>query len=352
MAGPSIPSASNKQVTLEDLAAAAGVGRSTVGRVIQGHPHVSAKTKEHVLAIARKLGYRPDPAISALARRRWPAGAHTGSVTIGLVYFGAGKRSSSGSDRLGCIRRDAQDRCSVLGYHLDEFRYSDFANWHRLCEVLDSRGIRGIVILAFRQELRFEFEWDRFASVFLGPENNAPHLHSVQGDFAMALHLAVAKCLDGGLRRPGIALFDHKAWGTDRPFSAQALLERKTHPEFPAIFEYGDPANRAAFKEWLRHEKPNAVIATNPWPYHWLREMQEAAHAPKFIRDCQMVLIRKPEAGIEAAYVDLCDDQQTAHAIDLVHQMLQYGKIGIPKLPLRILIPPCFVAGPTLPGVK
>ncbi len=165
----------------------------------------------------------------------------------------------------------------------------------------------------------------------------------------MALHLAVRKCFEAGCQHPGIALFDHKAWGTDRPFNAQALLEKRSNPGMPEIFTYGSPSDRSAFCSWVRREKPDAIVATNPWPYHWLREMCDTAGVSQKIRDCRLVLVRRPEAGIETAHVDLCEDHQAGHAIDLVHQMLQYGRIGLPKLPLRIIIPPTFVPGPTLP---
>lgn len=55
---------------LEDVAAAAGVSTASVSLVLRDAPGPSAATRERVLAVARDLGYRPDRAASALARRR------------------------------------------------------------------------------------------------------------------------------------------------------------------------------------------------------------------------------------------------------------------------------------------
>ncbi|MBN2305067.1 MAG: LacI family DNA-binding transcriptional regulator [Anaerolineae bacterium] len=60
----------NRSVNLEDIAAKAGVSRSTVSRVVNNEPHVSAKTRERVLAVIRQEGYTPNPAARALVTQR------------------------------------------------------------------------------------------------------------------------------------------------------------------------------------------------------------------------------------------------------------------------------------------
>lgn len=75
-------------VTLEDVAANAGVSRATVSRVVNGDINVKAQTRSKVEAAIIELGYSPNPAARALASSQ--------SNTIGLVttsyrggFFGA-----------------------------------------------------------------------------------------------------------------------------------------------------------------------------------------------------------------------------------------------------------------------
>lgn len=75
-------------VTLEDVAAAAGVSRATVSRVVNGDSNVKAPTREKVERAIAQLGYTPNPAARALASSQ--------SNTLGLVttsyrggFFGA-----------------------------------------------------------------------------------------------------------------------------------------------------------------------------------------------------------------------------------------------------------------------
>ncbi len=75
-------------VTLEDVAASAGVSRATVSRVVNGDTNVKAQTRTKVKAAIAELGYSPNPAARALASSQ--------SNTLGLVttsyrggFFGA-----------------------------------------------------------------------------------------------------------------------------------------------------------------------------------------------------------------------------------------------------------------------
>jgi LacI family transcriptional regulator len=68
-----------RRVTTHDIAREAGVSRTTVSHVLNNHPGVALniKTRERVLATARKLGYVPNSAAQMLVTGR--------SRTIGLI---------------------------------------------------------------------------------------------------------------------------------------------------------------------------------------------------------------------------------------------------------------------------
>jgi DNA-binding LacI/PurR family transcriptional regulator len=66
-----------RPVGVRDVAAAAGVSRQTVSRVLNEHPDVAEATKERVLAAMSDLGYRMNNAARALGTKR--------TRTIGVV---------------------------------------------------------------------------------------------------------------------------------------------------------------------------------------------------------------------------------------------------------------------------
>jgi DNA-binding LacI/PurR family transcriptional regulator len=56
--------------TIHDVARAAGVAASTVSRAFTNPQRVNARTREHVFAVAGRLGYRPNPLARALPSGR------------------------------------------------------------------------------------------------------------------------------------------------------------------------------------------------------------------------------------------------------------------------------------------
>ncbi len=67
-----------KAVTIRDVAKRAGVGISTVSYVLNGHDqHVSANTREEILAVARELNYRPNAIARSMVKQS--------TATIGLI---------------------------------------------------------------------------------------------------------------------------------------------------------------------------------------------------------------------------------------------------------------------------
>ncbi len=71
------PLRSASALTLEDIAEKAGVSRSTVSRVVNGHPSVRDDVRQRVLQVIERTGYHPHAAARTLASQR--------SWMIGLV---------------------------------------------------------------------------------------------------------------------------------------------------------------------------------------------------------------------------------------------------------------------------
>jgi DNA-binding LacI/PurR family transcriptional regulator len=85
-------SSSGKRATLYDVAEQAGVSYQTVSRVINGSPHVSAKTLKRVQEAIRNLDYQPNKAAQTLVTRR---SFTLEVITAGTVHYGPAQMMTS-----------------------------------------------------------------------------------------------------------------------------------------------------------------------------------------------------------------------------------------------------------------
>lgn len=100
-AGETAGEASRRPVTIHDVARHAGVSSMTASRVVNEKHHVSAKTRDLVMASVRALDYRPNLAARA---------ARSGVTQIGLLYSNPQSSNLSGflmgafleAGKLGC----------------------------------------------------------------------------------------------------------------------------------------------------------------------------------------------------------------------------------------------------------
>ena len=71
--------ATNKNVTINDVASAAGVSRATVSRALSGYGRINQSTIDHVHKVAESLGYKQNALAAALRAGK--------TKTIGLVVI-------------------------------------------------------------------------------------------------------------------------------------------------------------------------------------------------------------------------------------------------------------------------
>lgn len=103
-----------KPNSLIAVARQAGVSPSTVSRVITGHRRISVATREKVLSVVAKVGYRPDP-----RKRLFFSALHSGTRTIGFLadanfYSRAEEQDGFFSRLLVPVQRSVR----LAGYHL------------------------------------------------------------------------------------------------------------------------------------------------------------------------------------------------------------------------------------------
>lgn len=260
---------SSVPVTMKTVAAHAGVTQATVSMCLANNPRIPAATRERVRAVAEKLGYRPNPYVSALMRVRRQGGAAQEKPVLALVNgleHADGWRESPAPTvklMLDGARRRAEER----GYRPQEFwLHQNGMSAERFSGMLHARGIHGVLLgpLGIGAPLP-ALQWEKFAAVHLGVPHAALTLTTVCNDHFFSALQAVRECHHLGYRRPGLVILrNHRErflgrW--DGGLHAGSHLLSGTKPAPTLLLENWDelePVN-----DWLTRAKPDVVITPN-----------------------------------------------------------------------------------------
>ena len=171
------------RITQHDVARAAGVDRSTVSLALRQRPGIPRATRERVLRAAEKLGYTPDPVLSALSAYRWPASSSMRRSIISIATVDLLRRNVHDySGYTGEMRRSAMQRARALGLAVSAFSLPHYdGNVKRMLGAMRARGITGIILLPADRPNTLDPKagWDAFSVVAATTSVLAPRFHQV-----------------------------------------------------------------------------------------------------------------------------------------------------------------------------
>ena len=330
--------------TLQDVAARAGVHRSTVSLALRDSRSISAGTREKVRRIAEELGYRANPLIAALMRSR-RTGRRVKHVALAYVTchptrYGWRPPSHDRPDYFP----GAEARAKELGYKLEHFWLAEPGMTPaRFAQILTHRGISGLLIGRLPHGLgEIHLPWERFSAVALGLTLRNPDLNRVTEDaFASAME-AIGQCVARGYRRIGFAFPepDDSPNMADRWLGAYLRFQMSLAPrERLPVCEYRPGMGH--FGEWLRTQRPDALLTTCAGP---MRDLL-AGCGRKAAEDVKLVPLVSEKPASEAAGIYLDPGIVGGLAVDMVVGMMHRGETGLPVEPHHVLVPGRWIEG-------
>lgn len=181
-----------QRVTLYDVAAAAGVSKSTVSRILDERlPRSDNETAKRVRKIAEKLGYVRDVSASSLRRGN--------TMTVGVIV------PRLTDTVMAMLYESLAKACSRSGRFAIVATTDDKPNADRLAaESLLRRGVDGLILSTAREDDDFPDELSRRGIPYVLALRTDGHSLSSIGDDRLGGYLATRHLLDLGHRMIGV----------------------------------------------------------------------------------------------------------------------------------------------------
>ncbi len=331
---------------MRDIAAKAKVSVMTVSLALRESPRVSSSTRQRILTLATKMGYQPDPALQALVAYRH---RRAGSSFLGTIAYLNNYDTPSIVSTINLHRhlfQGAQRRGKDLGFKVEEFWLKEPGlNPERISNILTARGIQGLLIgpqPAPRATLNLD--WARFATVQLGFSLRSPRFHTVITDQFQASAQVMRELCTLGYQRIGMAILDEQDARSENRFSGAYLaLQRRLPKALPRIpiLTGKEMIKEAAFHTWFTRHKPNAIMGSVPMLVSYLEKMkiripQDIGYALSFALE---------QKGIQFAHSEGRQPEAGALAVEYLSSMLLRNELGVPAMPVSLLVSPIWNPG-------
>ncbi|MDR2674555.1 MAG: LacI family transcriptional regulator [Opitutaceae bacterium] len=333
-----------EQPTQADIAKLAKVHRTTVSLALKNDPRLPEPTRARILKIADKLGYTPDPMLSALIARR----VHRQEKPFqGVLAWLANNEGRWDWRRIFHeYHEGATSRAKRYGYNIEIFDLqTPGMTLARMGAILAARNIRGVLVVPQpRPDVDLTaFPWEKFSAVAFGYSLKKPQLHTVGSSQFQGLKLAMRKLTGLGFRRIGFVFTPAHSEAINHHYLGAYLAEewmRAGAVRIPPFDATGD------FRAWYRRHRPEVVIASSGGRF--LERIREAGlRVPE---DIGMVCPFFPSRSDSWSGVYENSVRVGEVAVDAVVSMIHRGERGVPEIPQRTLIEGVWVPGKTLPA--
>jgi LacI family transcriptional regulator len=353
-----------RRVTLSDIATRAKVHVTTVSLALRNHPRLPTETRERNQALAKKMGYAPDPFLRALVAYRGKVMPRRNPPTLAYVTNWTTRWGWKETTAHPDFFAGAERKAGELGFHLEHFWMGEPGMTHsRLNSILCARGINGVIIASHMRVMdgALHFDWSRFSAVKIDYFPHQPALHNVTNNQASIVRVAMRHVMAAGYRRIGVVM--HRGWdhSVDHLWSAGYLCEQQNlAPEdhIPMLmFPNAEPASawinesksevvapRETFDRWFKKYRPEIILSKTSFVQPRFEELglqvpRDVAFADLFLTEGTGVT-----AGMRQNHATVGEI-----AVEILAGQLQHNKFGVPEIPTTTFVEGTWFDGASCP---
>lgn len=197
--------ASEKRVTMRDIAAKAGVSLATVSMALKGNKKIAEATANKIRKIAEEMGYEIDPMLASLSSYRWNKNTKVAHEVIAWIDTWDNHHDQMDILTFKQYWEGALERATALGYKLERFCTDKGNHSERsVIHVLKSRGVRGIILSP--QQIRnrnLSTDWKQFSAIRIGYSTAYPQFHIITSAQMKNMQRALFELVKRGYKRIG-----------------------------------------------------------------------------------------------------------------------------------------------------
>lgn len=335
-----------------EIAAALGLAQATVARALRGSPLVTAATRARVEEMARKMGYRPNPMVTALMEhiRTGKTPGYQGSIAI--LIDGESEAEPPLEETYRLQQDGFMHYARLRGYRTEKiYIRAKGTSEAAIDRILHNRGVVGAILSAPQalDKPPFQLKWHRYALAAVSYEWSHLILDRVSSNHRENVAIAFDELLRRGYRRIGISLPPNALNPKDSNWLAGYLAKQYHLPKadhMPVFVGSVATCSIDRFREWVERWRPDALLCLLGEELIWMKELNISPQ-----HDMGLVCLNRPLksdlTGINENNFDV-----GRLTCDMVITHIIHNERGLPAVPRLVLVNGVWMEGNTLPKRK
>jgi DNA-binding LacI/PurR family transcriptional regulator len=341
-----------RPVTQKDIASKLGMDDSTVSLALRNSDKISQATRDLVHKAAKDMGYSLNATAANLSKFR--SNVSEAPKTTALAWLNCWKKPDAlySFEEFAQYWEGATDTAARLGYRLEEFQVGGDFHIKRFQEIIESRGIKGILIPphgGIKIDPQKQFDWQKFSIVRFGRSIEYPAAHMASADQYGNMILAYERAIELGYQRIGMINVgrSHHTWINFDTGYLKAQQKLKMDERIPIYYDtpHDKASNLVEFKKWLKKYQPEAIISATGG----VAKLVKAAGL-KPGSDIGLATMTVLDTSIDAGIIQNSYEIGHVAARSLISQ-IQDHEFGPPALHHQIMVPGTWVDGESLPKI-
>ena len=348
-----MPTPSAGRPNMQQIADAAAVSKSAVSLALRNDPRIPEGTRRRIQQVAEKMGYQRNPVVDTLMSQL-RAGRQPGfQANLALINCAPFEDLNS-NETFKRLREGVLKRSQKLGYGVEEFwlQKPDLRP-QRLKQILDTRGIRGIVLVGILgldeiDDEKFALFYNGFACAVIGTAQLNKQINCSTNDQYLTARRATRKVLEMGYRRPMLVVPEADDAVLENKFSAGFYSIVKSLPKRDQLEAISlEPGSAKQASKAVKARQADVIITNQSAFYQDL--LDSGLNIPE---DVGFVHLDWHAGLKEMAGMRQNNKVVGQVGVDLVVGQLQRNEFGAQEFPQVVEIESIWVDGSSLPAVE
>lgn len=316
---------------MRQLARLAGVSQSTVSKALRDDPTLPVKRCAEIKKLAAKMGYRPNPLVSALMAQLHRHRRRSDPHRIAWLDLWPDTGDPDLMPILKPLLRGARQRAESLGYGIEVYRAAvEQLNADRLRRILMARSQWGLIIPPVpKSASTFQLDLRGLTGVTVGTSLHRPVMHRVSPNHYQGGQLACDRLREKGFQRIGLVMSPAYNERVEERWLAAYLARQQQWPgpeRLPPLWV--DRDGRPAFERWRQRHKPDAILIAESYVASWLPEGKRPT----------LVWLHGATDHAHSWGIDYQWEKLGAAAVELVMGQIHRNERGSPPIPHTLLL--------------